>query len=710
MPSPGDNYAIHKVSVRRARQACGPCRRKKARCPGEKPVCSLCQRLGQRCSYGSQATPGSGSVSAHRLNEPGEEGQAEDAGSQRLQRIERRLDEMARILQESLSSGSSLPSIDPNLPSGRLSAGGLPTPFAGLNEDRGVCSTFSLADYVKSQVEVYLAYFHDQPFCVFSKGWLLARASSLPAEIAFPLVALTSRLSLHPREIFGSTVPPAEQWVNKAWDSLSNCYRDTQMGISFLQGTFLMAQVDFADGRAHRAYMSCALGIRTLQSAGLNKDFFSSSLDSSHLEERRRITWAYFMLDRTYNASRNYSLCLADKQYSLPFPSPDPDESSPGSTSQNELNKEGEMVDNSITSCLIRLFALWGKATEYVFESPDEKALAPWQSGSAFAVLESEWMQFETQFPNAHRYLNVESELRAGKESRNGAYLPTWLCVQFLLHSIQCLLHHPFVIMIKLRHITGNLSSTFLQKSFESSLLHSRWIARFIREMSNADSRPYDPFLAYLAAIAATIQLEHTASSNPDVARLVNKEFQVLIDFMTKVSVNWEIIRVLVGRVSELAHRRRNFGSLYYNQDGYSGAFPSMPTPSNIPKMSMEDEALMWDILDISSSSCSGGLAQHNDLVPSPNQHAIARLPENFPSSAAPGVVEDRQNRDENESTRPDLSVPEMSLLDGRVLALMAEDPAGWSFAGRSNSDEFGNAIPDLPEWMVSSGHMPEHL
>ncbi|CAI7614377.1 unnamed protein product [Penicillium manginii] len=29
--------------------------RKKARCPGEKPVCSLCQRLGQRCEYGAQA-------------------------------------------------------------------------------------------------------------------------------------------------------------------------------------------------------------------------------------------------------------------------------------------------------------------------------------------------------------------------------------------------------------------------------------------------------------------------------------------------------------------------------------------------------------------------------------------------------------------------------------------------------------------------------
>lgn len=526
----------------------------------------------------------------------------------------------------------------------------------------------------------------------------------MPPEIAFPLVALTSRLSLFPRGMLGSNVPSAEYWVGKAWDTLTDHHKKGRVGLSFLQGTCLMAQVDFADGRGHRAYTSCALGIRTLQSAGLNRDLFASDLDSSSLEERRRITWAFFMLDRTYGASRGYSICLADKYFSLAFPSPDLEESSP-SSSHIEPESEAEVVENSILACLIRLFALWGKATEYVFDSTDEKALSPWQSGSAFAVLESEWMQFETQFPNAHRYLNVESELRAGKESRNGLYLPTWLCVQFLLHSIQCMLHHPFVIMIKLRHINGNLSSTFLQKSFESSLLHSRWIARLIKEMSDAGSRPYDPFLAYLAAIAATIQLEHTVSSNPEVARLVTKEFQILTDFMKHVSVHWANIRVLVDRVSELARRRRNFGSLYYNQDGYSGALPTMPTPSNLPKMSTEDEALMWDILEISSSSCSSGMAQLGDLVPSFNRQTIVPSPEQPPSPMAPDVVE--QGKETNESMQPDLSAPEMSLLDGRVLALMAEDPAGWSFPDRSNGDEFGNAIPDVPDWMMSSGHLP---
>ncbi|KAJ9144151.1 Zn(II)2Cys6 transcription factor [Pleurostoma richardsiae] len=39
--------------TKRARQACEPCRRKKSKCPGERPTCSFCERLGQQCVYNS---------------------------------------------------------------------------------------------------------------------------------------------------------------------------------------------------------------------------------------------------------------------------------------------------------------------------------------------------------------------------------------------------------------------------------------------------------------------------------------------------------------------------------------------------------------------------------------------------------------------------------------------------------------------------------
>lgn len=36
---------------KRTRQACDPCRRKKSKCSGDRPVCGTCGRLGHRCTY-----------------------------------------------------------------------------------------------------------------------------------------------------------------------------------------------------------------------------------------------------------------------------------------------------------------------------------------------------------------------------------------------------------------------------------------------------------------------------------------------------------------------------------------------------------------------------------------------------------------------------------------------------------------------------------
>ncbi|KAJ9492526.1 hypothetical protein VN97_g710 [Penicillium thymicola] len=615
----GDNHTIHKVSLKRTRQACGPCRRKKARCPGEKPTCSLCHRLGQRCSYGPQASRvRSQPISPVQSQEPQNsinETPGDISSSGRLQRIEERLDMMAILLQEGLPRSNSLREVssDNHLNDGRelqeASYDDFEIPDCPENHSLNSQENGLPVAFIEQEVQTYLTYFHDQPYCPLSKKWLLRHTSSLPPEVAFPLVALTSRLPRRSRGPSHENTPDVKIFAEKAWDLLSNQYKDGNMGLSFLQGTFLMAQLDFADGKAHRGYASVSLGLRAIQSAGLNKQKDSYFSDDLEIETRKRITWAFFMLDRTYCASRNYSLSLSDKQFTLPFPICETDAlpGDNGSLAHGSLHdgpgKQGQKVDHGILVCLLRLYSLWGKATEYVFEPFADGSLPPWQTGSALAILESEWLQFETHFADAHRYINVDFKSRARETPRPRTYLSTWVCVQFLFHSIQGLLHHPFVIMTKLRNFNGNLSATFLQKSFETSLLHSRWIVRFIKEMSEVNFETCDPFLGYLAAIAATIQLEHTGSKNPQIALLLNKEFRILVDFMTELSVYWENMSVLVNKVNELAARHQNYGSLYYNQEGFSGALSKMPTPSNMPRMSAEDECLMWEILDFGCSS-----------------------------------------------------------------------------------------------------------
>jgi hypothetical protein len=399
--------------------------------------------------------------------------------------------------------------------------------------------------FIQGEVEVYLNKFHDQPYCVFVEQWLRENARSLPLEIAFALVGLTRRLTVNSPGMPNLDTPTGKYCTERAWQILSKQYQQGKTGLSFLQATFLVAQLDFADGNVHRGCASVAVGLRTIQSFGFNQGKTLSSFNKTEAEARRRITWAFFMLDRTYNASRNYSLCLSDNHFTLLFPSASEDFPALGTLHEKSM-KQGQKVDQGIIACLLRLYSLWGKATEWVFEPLPISTLPPWRTGSALAILESEWMIFETQFADVHRYMNVDFKRRARQDPQSRPYLSTWLCVQFLFHSTQCLLHHPFVTMIKLRHLSENLSATFLQKSFETSLLHSRWIARFIKEMAEVDLHLCDPFFGYLAAIAATIQLEHTGNKNPQIALLLNNEYRVLVNFITELSSHWENMGVLV--------------------------------------------------------------------------------------------------------------------------------------------------------------------
>ncbi|CAI7665948.1 unnamed protein product [Penicillium bialowiezense] len=455
-----------------------------------------------------------------------------------------------------------------------------------------------------------------------------------------------------------------------------------------------MAQVDFSDGKAHRGYASVALGLRAIQSASLNRqhDAYHSNKDPE-IEARKRITWAFFMLDRTYSASRNYSLSLSDKQFTLPFPAPEPetspahDSSSTHGSLHDGPGKQGQKVDHGVLACLLRLYSLWGKTTEWVFEPFAENTLPPWQTGSALAILESGWLQFETHFADAHRYINVDFKRRAREDPESRTYLSTW-------------------------------------KSFETSLLHSRWIVRFIREMSEVGFEVCDPFLGYLAAIAATIQLEHTGSKNPQIALLVNKEFRTLVEFITELSMHWENMSILVSilhrdperavlltpvqvsKVNELAARHQNYGSLYYNQEGFSGALSKMPTPSSMPRMSVEDEALMWEILDFGCSSEGNTPGRLGDLAIPP---LSATQSANNVSATMQGVPGLSDNSNRGHSEPQNIHGHGSTAFDSMSNPSDQSSFPGWPFNTRSG-DVIGPTVPDIPDWMILGDYMADHL
>lgn len=64
--------------------------------------------------------------------------------------------------------------------------------------------------------------------------------------------------------------------------------------------------------------------------------------------------------------------------------------------------------------------------------------------------------------------------------------------------------------------------------------------------MDEAGMMLYDPFIGFLAAIAATIQLEHTLSKHSDIAAAARLSFRNAIKFMRKLAKYWNNIQELV--------------------------------------------------------------------------------------------------------------------------------------------------------------------
>lgn len=141
--------------------------------------------------------------------------------------------------------------------------------------------------------------------------------------------------------------------------------------------------------------------------------------------------------------------------------------------------------------------------------------------------------------------------------------------------------------------------------------------------------------------------------------------------------------------MNELAARHQNYGSLFYNQDGFSGALSSMPTPSNLPRMSTEDEDLMWDILDLTSSS---SFPEMPDIADSVSQNEEETVPDRHNSPGTPTLPQGRS-----------------IIGDGAPQSVDGEPTTEWPLSSRMSTNPLAAVVPDIPDWMIF-GDFTEYL
>ncbi|KAF2009052.1 hypothetical protein BU24DRAFT_497607 [Aaosphaeria arxii CBS 175.79] len=575
---------------RRTRHACENCRRKKSRCPGEKPECSFCTRLKQKCVY----------VSSDRLSGRGIDGGGDtrerrnttdrleastDATSERLRSIESKLESLTDVL------GSRLPQTDQS------------QRHAHTPHERHTPPDINLSkELISEGIELYFAHFCNQPCPLFDHLRLSPSFHHFSPIVLYPMFALSLRASTHPElSTHAQRRSLIRDLTSKSWTLLVNAYAEFEVTNAYFQALCLLAQVDFGEGNPDRARAQLALGLRLAQSRGMLDRKYYDSVGSVGSTCAQEIVWTMFMLERMYIGGTIRAPSIPSAMFNLPT-----FEGGPSLPATNDVSRDASgfrppYKSPGIVEIGIRIVKIWEMVIVDINHPTTDTDVPFWRHDSIWAAILSSLLDFELD-GEQHTYASMGPPASALEKPHLKPYYLTWLFYQLVHSAIHCCLYHPFIILTKTQSLSNRVPLTFLQKSHHSSLIYANWVHRFLVESSAAHLPVHHcPFLAYLVGIVASIHLESSSSSSNSAAGSAIRKFEKCVEFLRRVArESWPGVARTVGVLERLRERMGGTGreGMSYVEVEYDGGVPI----GRARKVGLEEDEveLMWSLFDFS--------------------------------------------------------------------------------------------------------------
>lgn len=295
--------------------------------------------------------------------------------------------------------------------------------------------------------------------------------------------------------------------------------------------------------------------------SGMTKELSQRPYDRFETEERRRCVWSLYLLDRmTGSRSRRITFPFG-VQSMCPHPA------SPGKTSRGEIQAISEADENTsgrdrgIIAYSLMLYDVWDKVARYSSNSEAAAGKPLWTANSEYAAIVSSLMEFESGYPDKHRF---EQGLRDHDNrilQENRAYWAPFMSIQFLYPTVLCLLNHPYLLSVRLGPIASSVPRTFSQAASDLVKLHSNWIVRSIDITKEKGFPIVDPFCAYCVAVAATVFDHHRMVGSAQTRRNSEEDFNKCVEFLRSVAHLWPIIACMVTTLLSKVLRQVTYGS-----------------------------------------------------------------------------------------------------------------------------------------------------
>ncbi|KAL4985897.1 hypothetical protein BDW68DRAFT_198452 [Aspergillus falconensis] len=291
-------------------------------------------------------------------------------------------------------------------------------------------------------------------------------------------------MGLSPNSLLLAVLAPAQEaievYAKGLWKSvlIEHLIVVDTLTVKVVQTVNLLAIVDYTVGRVSSAWLKVGLAGRISQ--GLQQ------------EERRRVFWSEYLLDRLISCGKSRPLYFHDNDCHVRLPCDD-ETLHTGRVQTihtvHELLCWDSKIDHdqppSPSSLVILVASIFGRCTRYVHRERNPDKTPPWDTNSERVCV-----------PGA----------LSDKESVHSSEEEQVVFAHTLFHLSHCLLNHPFLVRLRLKPFGSKVPISFAVRVLQTGTEHANQLLDLLRDASEAGFPLESSFYPYCIVVVERIQ------------------------------------------------------------------------------------------------------------------------------------------------------------------------------------------------------------
>jgi len=297
------------------------------------------------------------------------------------------------------------------------------------------------------------------------------------------------------------------------------------------------------------------MAVRIAQDLGLMLES-APYLPYPEQEERRRVFWSVYLLDRLVSCGRGRPPAIVDASCHLQLPCDD-------TIWKNGLWKKTPSLDELSNRALLHIerqgdfahvivmsYAL-GRGAQYMLQEYNIRSrYPPWDSSSDFAALELELMHLETHLETNKSIQEMTTPHISAEGVVDHQSVGPIIFSRALFHLCYCMLNHPFLLRERLETSQLSAPASFLARAFETAWQHAQHMIELVRNSRRLGCVFQSSFSGYCMIVAgsiAALNLHHNVAGTRATAKSLLYES---IAYLEDVGQYWANVSTMVSRTT----------------------------------------------------------------------------------------------------------------------------------------------------------------